>query len=97
MILCFIFPSVPGKMNMNGQNAGVFANVHVNTGITSNGLFYGSTHLFSVHLLALVGVSVFAFFGTLLLLKITDLIMPLRVSEEEESLGLDWTQHAEKL
>jgi len=76
---------------------GVFANVHVNTGISSNGLFYGSTHLFSVHLLALVGVSVFAFFGTLLLLKITDLIMPLRVSEEEESLGLDWTQHAEKL
>jgi Amt family ammonium transporter len=77
---------------------GVFANQHVNAGnTTGNGLFFGETHLFLVQLLALVGVSVFAFFGSLLLLKITDMISPLRVSAEEEVLGLDITQHGEKL
>jgi Amt family ammonium transporter len=42
----------------------------------------------------LVGVSLFAFFGTLLLLKFTDINSTLRVSEKEE---LDWSQHEEKL
>jgi Amt family ammonium transporter len=45
----------------------------------------------------MVGVSAFAFFGTLLLLRITDWISPLRVSMEEEIVGLDMSQHGEKL
>jgi Amt family ammonium transporter len=50
-----------------------------------------------VHLIALVAVSVFAFFGSLLLLKITDSISKLRVSPAEEAKGLDITQHDEGL
>ncbi|HCN82845.1 MAG TPA: ammonia channel protein, partial [Sphingobacteriaceae bacterium] len=77
---------------------GVFASQAVNSAnTTGNGLYYGETHLFFVHLIALAGVSLFAFFGSLLLLKITDLISPLRVSVEEESRGLDLTQHEEEL
>lgn len=76
---------------------GVFASKNVNANIAENGLVYGETHLFSVHLLAMVGVSIFAFFGTLLLLKVTDLITPLRVSDEEEREGLDLSQHGERL
>jgi Amt family ammonium transporter len=77
---------------------GVFANQHVNAAnTTGNGLFFGETHLFLVQLLALVGVSIFAFFGSLLLLKITDMISPLRVSAEDEVVGLDISQHGEKL
>src|ERR1700742_1852227 len=46
---------------------GVFAHQNVNAGnSTGNGLFYGETHLFVVHLIALVCVSAFAFFGSLL-------------------------------
>jgi len=45
----------------------------------------------------LVGVSAFAFFGSLLLLKITDMISTLRVSPEEELAGLDISQHDEEL
>jgi Amt family ammonium transporter len=45
----------------------------------------------------MIGVSVFAFFGTLLLLKITDFIAPLRVSVEDEKIGLDLSQHGEQL
>jgi Amt family ammonium transporter len=49
---------------------GVFAHQNVNAGnTTGNGLYYGETHLFLVHLITLVGVSAFAFFGSLLLLK----------------------------
>lgn len=77
---------------------GVFANQAVNSAnTTGNGLYYGETGLFFIHLLALVTVSAFAFFGSLLLLKVTDLISPLRVSVEEESAGLDLTQHQEEL
>jgi Amt family ammonium transporter len=50
-----------------------------------------------VHLGALIGVSIFAFCGSWLLLKLTDSITPLRVSEEEEELGLDISQHGERL
>ena len=77
---------------------GVFANKNINPANTSgNGLFFGETHLFFIHVVALVCVSVFAFFGSLLLLKITDLISPLRVSVEEEIAGLDASQHGEEL
>ncbi|MEO6149232.1 MAG: ammonium transporter [Mucilaginibacter sp.] len=76
---------------------GVFAHKNVNPAVTTNGLFFGETHLFWVQCVALVGTSVFAFFGSLLLLKITDMISPLRVSMEEEVVGLDISQHGEKL
>ncbi len=77
---------------------GVFAHQNVNPGnTTGNGLFFGETHLFFVQCIALVAASVFSFFGSLLLLKITDMISPLRVSKEEEMVGLDISQHGEKL
>jgi Amt family ammonium transporter len=76
----------------------VFADQNINAAnTTGNGLIFGQSHLFVVHLVTMVVVSVFVFFGTLLLLKITDLISPLRVSIEEEVIGLDITQHNEKL
>ncbi|GAJ11993.1 unnamed protein product, partial [marine sediment metagenome] len=76
---------------------GVFANSSINPAVTTNGLFFGETKLFITHLVALIGVSAFAFGGTYLLLKLTDIITPLRVNEEEEKTGLDLTQHGEKL
>jgi Amt family ammonium transporter len=75
---------------------GVFATKTVNSA-GANGLFYGESALFVKHLIALVVVSAFAFFGSLLLLKITDLISPLRVTPEEEVMGLDISQHDEEL
>lgn len=77
---------------------GVFAHTNVNgANTTGNGLFFGETHLFLVQLFALVITSLFAFFGSMLLLKITDMISPLRVSAEDENIGLDLSQHGEKL
>ncbi len=59
------------------------------------GLTSGKTETFIAHLIALVVVSAYSFFGSLILLKITDLIIPLRVTAEQEELGLDLSQHGE--
>jgi Amt family ammonium transporter len=77
---------------------GVFASQAVNPAIElGNGLIFGETALFLLHLAALVGVSVYAFCGSWVLLKITDLFTPLRVTQEEELMGLDLSQHDESL
>jgi Amt family ammonium transporter len=75
---------------------GVFATKSVNSA-GAEGLIYGETGLFFKHLIALVIVSVFAFVGSFILLKVTDMISPLRVSEYEETVGLDASQHDEEL
>ena len=59
------------------------------------GLVTGNTKTFFVHLIALGIVTLFAFLGSFVLYKITDLIIPLRVTEEQELLGLDLSQHGE--
>jgi Amt family ammonium transporter len=91
-----VFPchGVGGMMGM--LLTGIFATKSVNSA-GAEGLFYGDTSLFGKHLIALVAVSAFAFFGSLLLLKLTDLISPLRVTPEEELIGLDVSQHDEEL
>jgi Amt family ammonium transporter len=65
---------------------------------TGNGLLIdGSTALITTHLVALVIVVAFTFIGSLILLKVTDLISPLRVSAEEKKVGSDYSQHGENL
>ena len=59
------------------------------------GLTSGRTGTFLVHLGALVIVSVFSFVGSWILYKVTDFIIPMRVSEEQELEGLDLSQHGE--
>ena len=60
-------------------------------------LLHGGWSVFAHHMMALVLVSAFTFFGALLLYKITDFIIPLRVSEESENIGLDLSQHDESI
>lgn len=93
-----VFPchGVGGIMGM--LLTGVFASQNINAAnTTGNGLIFGETKLFLVQLGTMAGVSVFAFFGTMLLLRITNWITPLRASDVEENEGLDITQHGEKL
>ena len=93
-----VFPchGVGGMVGM--LMTGVFASQQVNpANTTGNGLYFGETKLFLVHLMALVMVSIFAFAGSYILLKITDAISPLRVSAQDEEIGLDQSQHDEEL
>jgi len=59
------------------------------------GLVYGETKTFVMHLIGLVIVSAYAFVGSYLLLLLTNKISRLRVSEAEEEMGLDLSQHGE--
>ncbi len=59
------------------------------------GLIHGETTTFFYHLLALVIVSIFTFGGSLLLYKVTDMLVPLRISPHGEKIGLDISQHNE--
>jgi Amt family ammonium transporter len=61
------------------------------------GLAFGPTKTFLMHCLALVLVSGFSFFGSYILYKLTDWIIPMRVSIEEEEEGLDRSQHGESM
>ena len=61
------------------------------------GLFYGETTTFTNHIYALIIISVFTFFGSLLIYKITALIIPIRVSNEIEEKGLDHSIHGETI
>jgi Amt family ammonium transporter len=61
------------------------------------GLIYGQWTTFQNHLLALVVVGLFSFGGSLLLYRLTNFIISLRVSPEEEKVGLDLSQHRETL
>ncbi len=91
-----VFPchGVGGMVGM--LMTGIFATKSVN-GLGAEGLIYGETDLFIKHVVALVAVSAFAFVGAFILLKVTDLISPLRVTPEEELAGLDVSQHDEEL
>jgi len=60
------------------------------------GLLYGQTETFLYHLLALGIVGVYSFGGSFLIYKLTGLITKLRVTKEEEQIGLDISQHAER-
>src|SRR5437762_1438575 len=59
------------------------------------GLITGSPRTFAVHCAALVFVTVFAFVGSYALYKVTDFFIPLRVTPEQEEIGLDISQHGE--
>ncbi len=92
-----VFPShgIGGMVGM--ILTGVFANKAINSAVENNGLFYGETTLFKAHIIGLIGTAIFILVFAVILLKVTDLITPLRVTEEEEEVGLDESQHGEKL
>jgi Amt family ammonium transporter len=69
---------------------GVFATLAVN----ASGAAGGWTQLGRQALLDLVALGV-PFAGTLLLLKLTDRLVGVRVSTEDEITGLDLSQHGE--
>ena len=59
------------------------------------GIITGHWNLFMQHIIALGIVLPFAFIGSYLLYKLTDIITPMRVDESSETEGLDISQHDE--
>ena len=59
------------------------------------GLLYGETKPFTFHLIALLIVMAFTFGGSFILYYLCNFTRPLRVTAEEEIIGLDLSQHGE--
>lgn len=62
----------------------------------NDGLFYGNAAFFLTQLKAMAIVVAYSFVVSYGIFKFINFILPLRVSSEEEVLGLDATQHNEK-
>lgn len=74
---------------------GVFATKAVNSA-GNDGLWDGNVAFFLTQVKALAIVVAYSFVASFLIFKFINFILPLRVSSEEEELGLDATQHNEK-
>jgi Amt family ammonium transporter len=61
----------------------------------NDGLFYGNPKQLLVQAAAVGATMVFAFVGSLVLLKVVNAVTPLRADEHEERVGLDLTEHRE--
>ncbi|MEK1388759.1 ammonium transporter [Limosilactobacillus fermentum] len=77
---------------------GLFATSQVNSQVTDNGLLYGGgLHQFLVQIVATLATMVFTGGMCWLIIKGLRLVMPVRVSAREEAVGLDITQHGERI
>ena len=74
---------------------GLFASKAVNAA-GADGLLQGNGAFFAVQALTVVVVGVFSAAGTWVILKVVDRAVGLRVTAEEERMGLDLSQHNER-
>jgi ammonium transporter, Amt family len=73
---------------------GVFSQAALNPA-GADGLLAGNPALLGKQALALLAVGVYTALVTVVILKLVDKVVGLRVTEEEERMGLDATQHGE--
>jgi Amt family ammonium transporter len=74
---------------------GLFATVAVNSG-ASNGLFYGNPMQLVIQAIGVAVVASFSFAASVIILKIIDKTIGLRVTPTEEAVGLDISQQIEE-
>jgi Amt family ammonium transporter len=74
---------------------GLFATKMVNAA-GADGWFYGNAKQFFIQLIATGVTIVYAFVVTWVIYKIVDLVIGVRVAEQDEAMGIDLTQHNER-
>jgi Amt family ammonium transporter len=74
---------------------GLFASAMVNSA-GANGLLFGNPRLLMIQAIAVVATIAFSFIGSTILLKVTDAMVGIRVSDEDQEMGLDLREHEER-
>jgi Amt family ammonium transporter len=74
---------------------GLFASTAVNAG-GADGLFFGNPGQMGPQIIGVLATWAFAAVATFIILKLVGLFTSLRATEDEETLGLDLTQHGEE-
>ncbi len=78
-----------------GIATGLFAQKSINGTARWDGLIFGDYHLFVAQIISIVVTIAVAIVGTLICASVVKLFTPLRVSEYEERVGLDESEHGE--
>lgn len=78
-----------------GLATGIFAKSSINSVAKWDGLAFGDFRLFRAQIIGILITIVIAVLGTLICAAIVRIFTPLRVSEKEEKVGLDISQHGE--
>ena len=78
-----------------GIATGIFAQKSINGVARWDGLIFGDYRLFLAQIISIVATIAVAIVGTLICASIVKLFTPLRVSEHDERVGLDESQHGE--
>ena len=73
---------------------GLFASKVINSA-GNDGLFFGNPSLIGIQALSVISAWIYSFVVTLIILKVLDWTMGLRVTDEHEVNGLDLSQHGE--
>jgi Amt family ammonium transporter len=73
---------------------GLFASTAINSG-GADGLFHGNAPQLGIQLISILATLGFVFVVTWVILKLIDAVIGLRVSPDEETEGLDLSQHSE--
>jgi ammonium transporter, Amt family len=69
---------------------------HTAGGTAVDGVFYGGGfHLLKEQALAVVAVVIYSFVASFIIAKVVDLVMGMRISEQDEDEGMDTTLHGE--
>ncbi len=64
--------------------------------IGAQGLFFGNPGQFVIQIVTVVVTLIFSMVGTYVILKILDVTIGLRVSDQDETVGIDLSQHSER-
>lgn len=78
-----------------GIATGIFGQSAINSVAKWDGLIFGDYHLFVAQIIGILVTAGVAIVGTLICLGLVRLITPLRVSDKEESIGLDLSEQGE--
>jgi Amt family ammonium transporter len=73
---------------------GLFASKGINPD-GADGLFFGNPAQLGIQFLSVIATMIFAFVMTLIILKVVDRVLGLRVEEEDEERGMDISLHNE--
>ncbi|GMB01429.1 ammonium transporter [Pelosinus sp. IPA-1] len=74
---------------------GLFASKAINPA-GADGFFFGNPHQLTIQLIGIGASVLFAAAGTYMILKIISALAPIRVDADQESVGLDLTEHGER-
>jgi Amt family ammonium transporter len=73
---------------------GIFANPAINE--AGKGMLFGNPGQFGIQLISVISVIAYSFIGTIIIFKLLNLFIRARVTDKEEAIGLDLTEHNER-